>query len=115
MTGIVMSDNALMIERMQGILAQIPPGRVLSYGRLAELAGFPGQARQAARLLRQLPDPDLPWHRVLSADGHSRIPAPDTRSEQFQRLWDEDVPMRSADQVDMTWAIWDPGSEHDSP
>lgn len=106
-----MGEHSLLLERMERILAQIPPGRVLSYGRLAELAGFPGQARLAARLLRQLPDPDLPWHRVLSADGHSRIPSPDTREQQFQRLWDEDVPMRSADQVDMTWAIWDPASE----
>ncbi|MCA9782012.1 MAG: MGMT family protein [Calditrichaeota bacterium] len=110
-----MSEQQLMLERMQRILSQIPPGRVLSYGRLAEMAGFPGRARMAARLLRNLPDPDLPWHRILSADGHSRIPADQVRQEQFQRLWDEDVPMRSAEQVDMTWAIWDPDGEPQSP
>ncbi len=103
-----MSEDTIR-ERMLAILAQIPPGKVLSYGRLAELAGFPGRARLAARLCRTLPEEGLPWHRVLSADGHSRIPSEETREEQFRRLWDEDVPMRSAEQVDMTWALWQPG------
>lgn len=96
------------LERMSRILADIPRGQVLSYGRLAELAGMPGQARLAAWLCRHLPDPCLPWHRVLSADGRTRIPDPETRREQFRRLWLEDVPFREGEQVDMSLALWRP-------
>ncbi len=96
------------LERMSAILRDLPKGRVLSYGRLAELAGAPGQSRLAAWFCRHLPEVDLPWHRVLSADGKSRIPDESTRSEQFRLLWEENVPFRTAEQVDMTMALWDP-------
>lgn len=101
-------DRIEALKRMSEILGCIPAGKVLSYGRLAEMSGAPGQARLAAWLCRHLPDPDMPWHRVLSADGHSRIPDPEVRQEQFQRLWLEDVPFRASQQVDMSLAIWQP-------
>jgi len=100
-----------ILHHMHHILARIPAGRVLSYGRLAELAGAPGQARLAAWLCRHLPDPDLPWHRVLSSDGCSRIPDFAARQEQFHRLWLEDVPFRASEQVDMSLASWRPEDE----
>jgi methylated-DNA-protein-cysteine methyltransferase-like protein len=109
-------DRLVLLERMCAILAQVPPGKVLSYGRLAELAGAPGQARLAAWLCRHLPRPGMPWHRVLSADGRSRIPDAESRREQFQRLWLEDVPFRGSEQVDMSLAGWRPeDAEEDVP
>ncbi len=101
-------DRIAMLNRMSEVLDRVPRGKVLSYGRLAELAGFPGQSRLAAWLCRHLPCAGLPWHRVLSADGRSRIPDYKTREEQFKLLWVEDVPLRSAEQVDMTLALWRP-------
>jgi methylated-DNA-protein-cysteine methyltransferase related protein len=101
-------DRLSVLHRMSGILAEIPPGKVLSYGRLAELAGAPGEARLAAWLCRHLPEPGMPWHRVLSSDGRSRIPDEGTRREQFERLWLEDVPFRASEQVDMSLASWRP-------
>ncbi len=108
-------ERLAVLERMCAILAAIPPGRVLSYGQLAELAGAPGQARLAAWLCRHLPDPTMPWHRVLSADGRSRIPDGPTRREQFERLWLEDVPFRAGEQVDMALACWRPDEQHEDP
>ncbi len=56
-------------ERFCLVLSQIPRGKVCSYGRLAELASL-GNARQTCRWLRELPkDSELPWHRVVSAQG----------------------------------------------
>lgn len=50
------------------VVAGIPAGVVLSYGRVAELAGLPKRARLVARTLSQLPDASgLPWHRVVRA------------------------------------------------
>lgn len=57
-------------QRVLQQLAAIPYARVISYGRLAELAGSPGAARAVGRCLRQLPkDTGLPWHRVVKATG----------------------------------------------
>jgi methylated-DNA-protein-cysteine methyltransferase related protein len=51
-------------------LRALPGGRVVAYGQLAALAGYPGYARQVGATLRNLPtDSDLPWHRVVRADG----------------------------------------------
>jgi methylated-DNA-protein-cysteine methyltransferase related protein len=102
-----------ILERMILIMRDLPKGRVLSYGRLAELAGAPGQSRLAAWFCRHLPEASLPWHRVLSVDGKSRIPDDALRKEQFHRLWDEDVPFRNAEQVDMSLALWDPRFDAD--
>lgn len=61
------------------IVNAIPPGRVASYGQVAALAGLPRRARLVGRLLRESEE-DLPWHRVLTAQGRVAFPA---GSEQF--------------------------------
>lgn len=69
------------------IVAAIPEGRVMSYGDVATQAGFRAYARQVGQLLSCLPaDSQLPWHRVVRADG--RVPmAP----QQTMRLLAEGV------------------------
>lgn len=52
----------------------IPRGQVASYGEIARRAGLPGRARLVARVLGGQGDPDLPWHRVLRADGRIAFP-----------------------------------------
>jgi methylated-DNA-protein-cysteine methyltransferase related protein len=42
----------------------IPPGFVRTYGDLS-----PGAPRYAGAVLRACADPDVPWHRVVRADG----------------------------------------------
>ena len=58
-------------ERVLALVAQIPPGRVTTYGQLALLAGQPGAARQAGYVMNALMDGDsgLPWQRVINAQG----------------------------------------------
>lgn len=52
------------------VLASIPAGRIVTYGRVAELAGMPGAARRVGTVLKTIPgDSTLPWHRVLRANG----------------------------------------------
>lgn len=60
-------------QRRQRILAQVravPSGQVASYGAIARRAGFPRCARLVARILATSDESDLPWHRILRADGH---------------------------------------------
>lgn len=44
----------------------IPAGEVLTYGEVAELAGFPGRARGVGRILA-ISAADTPWWRVVGA------------------------------------------------
>jgi methylated-DNA-protein-cysteine methyltransferase-like protein len=69
-------------------LAQIPKGKVITYGNLAKLAGMPNGARLAGRLMCELPDKsNLPWHRVINAQGRLSLPVDsEGYREQLQRL-----------------------------
>ena len=59
-----------MYTAIYGQVKRIPRGRVVTYGQVAKLAGYPGRARQVGYALAATPeDLDLPWHRVVSAKG----------------------------------------------
>jgi methylated-DNA-protein-cysteine methyltransferase-like protein len=55
--------------RIYAVVARIPRGRVATYGQVATLAGLPRQARLVGYALNVAPDNDLPWHRVVNAQG----------------------------------------------
>jgi methylated-DNA-protein-cysteine methyltransferase related protein len=74
-------------------IAAIPRGRVASYGQIAARAGLPGRARLVGRALGETPEGlELPWFRVLRADGRIAMP-PGSRGhrEQTRRLRAEGV------------------------
>ena len=59
-----------MYTAIYGQVKRIPRGCVVTYGQVAKLAGYPGRARQVGYALAATPeDLDLPWHRVVSAQG----------------------------------------------
>jgi methylated-DNA-protein-cysteine methyltransferase-like protein len=55
-------------EKVYKIVRLIPAGKVLSYGRVAELIEVPNGARAVGWALAALSDDgDVPWHRVINA------------------------------------------------
>ncbi len=57
-------------QRVYAAVARIPPGRLATYGQIADLIGAYGCARQVGWALRRLPLPsDVPWQRVVNAQG----------------------------------------------
>jgi methylated-DNA-protein-cysteine methyltransferase-like protein len=56
-------------ERIYSVVKQIPEGRVATYGQIATLAGYYRQARQVGYALHAVPSDDIPWHRVINAQG----------------------------------------------
>jgi methylated-DNA-protein-cysteine methyltransferase-like protein len=57
-------------ECIYAAVRRIPPGRVATYGDIAELAGLGGHARQVGYALHALcGDSGVPWHRVVNARG----------------------------------------------
>jgi methylated-DNA-protein-cysteine methyltransferase-like protein len=57
-------------DALYALVAQIPYGRVTTYGRLADALGVPRGARQVGRWLARTPvDLEIPAHRVIRHDG----------------------------------------------
>jgi O-6-methylguanine DNA methyltransferase len=56
-------------RRVLRVVASIPSGRVATYGDVAGMAGRPGAARAVGNILRDAPEPLLPYHRVIGAAG----------------------------------------------
>ena len=68
------------------MIAAVPPGRVVTYGQVAALAGHPRRARMVGRLLAELPPGhNLPWHRVINAQGRISPRADDAPGEAVTR------------------------------
>lgn len=57
-------------EEVYAAVKTIPYGKVCSYGQVALMTGHPGAARQVGWALSGLqPGNDIPWHRVINAQG----------------------------------------------
>jgi methylated-DNA-protein-cysteine methyltransferase-like protein len=83
-TGTFAADVLVVLQALQ-------PGHVITYGEVAAEAGYPGAARAVGNLLRDLPD--VPWWRVVAANG--RV-CPYAIVEATRRLADEGVEVRNA-------------------
>jgi len=77
------------------VVRAIPRGRVLSYSRVAVLAGLPGRARLVGKVMSRI-GPGVPWWRVLRAD---RSMAEGVRVEQARRLRAEGVKVQDGGRV----------------
>lgn len=61
-------DSAALRSQVFAYIAQIPPGRVTTYGELGRQLGI--NPRYVGRILHQNTDPDrFPCHRVIKSDG----------------------------------------------
>ncbi|MBU8831178.1 MGMT family protein [Mycolicibacterium goodii] len=74
------------VEAVRALVAAIPPGRVSTYGDIAEAVGL-SSARIVGWVMRT-DSSDLPWHRVVPASGR---PAAHLATRQLERLRAEAV------------------------
>ena len=87
------------------VVRRIPSGRVLTYGDVATLAEVEATARDVGQvLLRHGDGGDVPWWRVLRADG---TPPPHLLDRQLGLLRAEGTPLApSGAAVDLHLARW---------
>ncbi|MEU5983102.1 MGMT family protein [Streptomyces sp. NPDC047434] len=100
-------------ERVLEVAELIPPGRVMTYGDVAEWLGE-GGPRQVGRVMA-LYGGAVPWWRVVRADG-ALLPGHELRALGHYR--EENTPLREAGRsaeghvpkLDMPRARWDGGA-----
>lgn len=100
-----------LYRRIYEIVATIPPGRVATYGQIAELVGNPRASRAVGWAMHSVPrDMDVPCHRVVNRAGtlaHSGV----FGGHEVQRamLEAEGVVFLPGDRIDMRQCLWRPG------
>jgi methylated-DNA-protein-cysteine methyltransferase related protein len=98
-------QNDDYVEAVLSLVEQIPPGRVMTYGAIAEWLGE-GGPRQVGSVMSHYGG-GVPWHRVVNASG--RV-VPGHEVEALARHRAEGTPLRGADQdkIDLKTAFWYP-------
>jgi methylated-DNA-protein-cysteine methyltransferase related protein len=99
---VVAGESGDFVEDVLTLVEQIPPGRVMSYGAIAEYLGQGGPRQVGTVMARH--GGAVPWHRVVAANG--RV-VPGHEVEALRRLRAERTPLRG-DKVDMAAAAWHP-------
>ncbi|OBF51417.1 DNA methyltransferase [Mycobacterium sp. 852002-53434_SCH5985345] len=74
------------VERVRTLVAAIPPGRVATYGDIADVAGL--SSPRIVGWIMRTDSSDLPWHRVITASGR---PAAHLTTRQLELLRAEGV------------------------
>lgn len=103
---------ARFYQQVCDLVRQIPPGRVTTYGTVARMLGDPRAARAVGYALRALPDDtDVPWQRVINAQGTISLKSrsPEETSLQRDLLEAEGVEFDAQDRVDFERFGWPTG------
>lgn len=106
-----MDEGSLRFKnRVYELVAQIPKGKVMTYGQLAALAGSSHAARIVGGIAH-FGDPDLPWQRVVNKQGSLAAGYPGGRNAHKAHLESEGVEVHGepgAYYVNVRELLWEP-------
>lgn len=94
-------------ERVEAIVAQIPRGRVMTYGQIAALAGNARAARIVGGVCHY-GDPNLPWQRVVNKSGGLASGYPGGRRGHKMALEADGIEVSEEYRVDIKNLLWQP-------
>ncbi|MCY4228924.1 MAG: MGMT family protein [Gammaproteobacteria bacterium] len=95
-----------LYARIYQIVAQIPHGKVINYGSIANVIGC--SARQVGYAMASIPnDLDLPWHRVVNSRGEISMRKQGHGDlDQKRLLIEEGVLFDSTGRIDLEHHCW---------
>jgi methylated-DNA-protein-cysteine methyltransferase-like protein len=94
-------------QRVEALVAQIPRGRLMTYGQIAALCGNARAARIVGGIAH-FGDPDLPWQRVVNKQGGLASGYPGGRAGHKQVLETEGIEVLSDYRVTVKELLWRP-------
>ncbi len=93
------------------VVKQIPSGKVATYGQIATLAGYYRQARQVGYALHAVPSDDIPWYRVINAQGKISLNLEMGGAVQRKLLENEGVVFSPAGVIALQKYQWQPTTD----
>ena len=107
-----MSSN--FFEQVYAVVRRVPPGRVTTYGRVAEMLGRPHAARAVGYALNALKDKQgaayesVPWQRVINSQGRISIVNREySANRQAEILNSEGVVVSPDLRIDLDKFLWE--------
>lgn len=93
--------------RVEALVAQIPEGRVMTYGQIAALCGNARAARIVGGVAH-FGDPYLPWQRVVNKSGGLAAGYPGGRAGHKEHLEQEGIAVSDDFRVNISELLWQP-------
>ncbi len=110
--GFLMTNpDASFKSRVYVLVAQIPRGRVMTYGQIAAMAGSPRASRIVGGIAH-FGDELLPWQRVVHKDGKLAAGYPGGVDGHKQVLESEGVVVDAGYRVNVNKLLWSPKQNH---
>jgi methylated-DNA-protein-cysteine methyltransferase-like protein len=95
-------------ERVYELVAQIPKGRVMTYGQIAAICGAAWAAWEVGQIAHTGPD-GLPWQRVVNKQGGLAAGWPNGGRQAHQAILESEGLVVSKDfKVDIGKLLWNP-------
>ena len=105
-------DNEERDIAFRKVIQSIPKGKVSTYARVAEAAGYPLYHRAVARLLRKETLTALPWQRIVGSGGEIRLKGEFADEQRLRlrmegvRFEGERINMRTYQHHPRSWEAW---------
>lgn len=100
--------DAIFKEKVYELVAQIPKGRVMTYGQIAALCGAAWAAWEVGQIAHTGPT-DLPWQRVVNKQGGLAAGWPGGGRDAHRALLEADgVVVSDEYKVDIAKLQWNP-------
>jgi methylated-DNA-protein-cysteine methyltransferase related protein len=101
-------------DRIYATVKQIPFGKVATYGQIADLSGLYGKPRLVGYALFRVDlEDDVPWHRVINAQGEISYSSQRRGGDYLQKilLEKEGIEFKSNGKIDLNRYRWQPNRE----
>ena len=105
------ADAPSFRERVYELVLRIPRGRVMSYGLVARVLGGSYTALSIGEVMHATPNDgrNIPWHRVINAQGGLSTAGMTTPPDLQQRLLEaEGIVFNEKDRCDLKKYLWTP-------
>ena len=95
-----------LFPRIYEVVSQVPRGRVTTYGAIAHIVGRGCDARLVGYAMAGVNDPEVPWQRVINAQGKISPRAGRGAELQRKRLEAEGVTFDARGRIDLERFGW---------
>jgi methylated-DNA-protein-cysteine methyltransferase related protein len=108
-----LADEASYREKVYDLVRQIPKGRVMTYGQIAEILGEGYTARTVGYVMHGADSENVPWQRVINAQGKcstGKMTLPVNLQQSI--LESEGIKFNASGKCDLSAVLWSPDETH---